>query len=341
MVSGTASFLRQAWNKRGLLPCLLRPIAGIYGALIDVRWLLYRLGVLNVQRVDAVVVVVGNVVVGGAGKTPTVIAIAKHLQRRGTSCGIVSRGYGRLGHQVQAVYPESRPADVGDEPLLLHEATGCPVYVGSSRYAAARALLIAHPSVQVILCDDGLQHYGLYRDIEICVFDDRGAANGWLLPAGPLRELWPRRFLRQCGQLPQNNLNLHTGNQAAFSGFHAKRSLAPWARNRLGQQLALQDLAQWQDKPLFAIAGLAQPEAFFGMLDALGLPLAGRLGLPDHFDFQNFDIGLAQQYTILCTEKDATKLWPLVPEAWAVPLVQTMGNDFWQALDRLLDGVQD
>lgn len=331
-----AATLPKAWRNKGPLACVLLPVAAAYRAVFALRWWLYKRGVLQVHRLNAKVVVVGNVVAGGAGKTPTVIEIAKHLSGRGVNVGVVSRGYGRADGGIQAVQADSLPSRVGDEPLLIHKAAACPVYVGRNRYATGSALLADHPEVQVVLCDDGLQHYALYRDVEICVFDDRGAGNGWVLPAGPLREPWPRTCLRRSGQTPDRTLVLHTGRQPAFAGFTAHRALAHFALSNTGTCMALDALASGTGKPLFAVAGLAQPQAFFDMLKEHNLVLAGTLSLPDHFDFERFDASLGRQYQLLCTEKDAAKLWQSVPEALAVPLVQTMDRDFWQALDACL-----
>jgi tetraacyldisaccharide 4'-kinase len=325
--------LLQAWRRRGLVARALLPVAAIYSLANAIRRVLFQIGFFRVHRVEAAVIVVGNVITGGAGKTPTVIAIARHLAASGLNIGVVSRGYGRADHQVRAVDVTSTPEEVGDEPLLIFKTVSCPVYVGPGRYDAACALLAAHPAVDVILCDDGLQHYSLYRNLEVLVFDERGVGNGWVLPAGPLRESWPRQLVSKCGQMQSRTLTLHTGRTAAFAGFRASRSLAPYAISRDGRKIPLENLDGICIKPLFAVAGLARPEAFFDMLVHLRLPLAGTLGLSDHFDFRNFDPALGQRHTLLCTEKDATKLWRIAPDALAIPLVQSIEDDFWSALD--------
>ena len=278
-------------------------------------------------------IVVGNVIAGGAGKTPTVISIAQHLTAQGLKVSVVSRGYGRKQRDVRGVHVSSTPHEVGDEPLLIFNKAQCPVFVGSNRYDAACAMLKAHPQIDVILCDDGLQHYSFHRNFEVLVFDDRGIGNGWLLPAGPLREPWPRHLVGKSGQTAKACITLHTGKQPAFAGFRAHRSLAPHALSSTGQRVSLDLPAASADKPLFALAGLAQPQAFFDMLAELKVPLAGTLALPDHFDFKSLDPSLNRTYTLLCTEKDAAKLWPIAPQALAVPLVQQIEEGFWQALD--------
>lgn len=330
-----AEQLVRAWERRGPLAVLLLPITLIYGALLLLLRLAYRVGLRTPHKVDCAVIVVGNVVVGGAGKTPTTIAIVQHLQGRGLAVGVVSRGYGRSEHSVCAVTAATDAQTAGDEPLLMARATQAPVFVAADRHAAAAALLAAHPHTQVIVCDDGLQHYALQRDIEVCVFDERGCGNGFLLPSGPLREPWPRRALAAVGQRDDRLLVLHTGATAAFAGYRAQRQLAVHAVGQDGRQVLLSQL----QAPLLALAGIARPEVFFASLRAQGLPLAETLPLPDHHDFSKLDTARLQGYLVLCTEKDAVKLWKVWPQALAVPLVQTLEPAFLLALDARLDTV--
>ena len=331
------ALLLRAWQDRGPVALLLLPITLLYFSLLSVRRSLYRTGLLQAQRVDCAVLVVGNAIAGGAGKTPTTISIVQHLQARGLAVGVVSRGYGRSQRTVCTVTPSSQAAAVGDEPLLMARATGAPVFVATQRHAAAAALLAAHPRTQVIVCDDGLQHYPLYRDLEVCVFDNRGKGNGWLLPSGPLREPWPRRALACIGQTDARLLVLHTGSRPAFAGFSAQRWLDDQALGSDGRTIALDALPSTQ--PLLALAGIAMPEPFFESLRAMGLELNKTLALPDHFDFAQLDTAQLQGYRVLCTEKDAVKLWNFWPQALAVPLRQTLEPAFLQTLDRQLDSV--
>lgn len=328
-----ASFLPKAWSRRGLVACLLWPMSLIYKALFALRRNLYKWGALKSRRVDAVVIVVGNVMVGGAGKTPTVISVVQHLQSQGVRVGVVSRGYGRDNDLCMEVGPGSLPQEVGDEPVLIHRSTGVPVMVGRDRAQSANALLSRHPGTQVIVCDDGMQHYRLFRDIEICVFDDRGCGNGWLLPAGPLREVWPRKALHQAGQHDESLLVLHTGSHPAFEGFTAQRSLSAFGTRADGSTLLLDTLKTSQSRPLMAVAGIAQPENFFNMLRAENLRLSGMKALPDHYDFDSLLRGVYADFQLICTEKDAAKLWRLVPDAIAVGLIQTAEAAFFETLD--------
>ena len=180
------------WQSRSWAAWMLTPLAGLYGLLLLTRRALYALGLLHQTRLPVPVIVVGNVVVGGAGKTPTVMALIEALRARGWTPGVISRGHGRRPSiNPQTVRADSTAIEVGDEPLQIHRATGAPVVVAHRRIDAGRALRQAHPEVDVIITDDGLQHWALHRDVSIVVMDDRGVGNGWLLPAGLLREPWP------------------------------------------------------------------------------------------------------------------------------------------------------
>jgi tetraacyldisaccharide 4'-kinase len=220
------------------------------------------------------VVVVGNVVAGGSGKTPVVMAVIEHLRAQGWRPGVVSRGHGRLSRGCLEVLADMPARDCGDEPLLIRQRCQVPVFVASLRAQAAGALLKMHPDTNILVADDGLQHHALARDINIAVFDDRGTGNGWLLPAGPLREPW---------QPDRVNLVLHTGQHPAFAGFQASRSLATHGQSAQGQSVPLHSL---KHQRLMALAGIAQPEAFFDMLRQQGLTLEHTLALPDHHDCQ-------------------------------------------------------
>ena len=321
--------LRDSWKRRSALALLLWPVSVVYGALAGLRRAIFQAEMLQVARAAVPVIVVGNVVAGGGGKTPVVMALVSYLGARGLRAGVISRGYGRRGQECREVLDRSLATDVGDEPLLIKQTTGAPVFVAQRRIDAAHALLAAHPCVDLLVSDDGLQHHGLYRDIEICVFDEGGVGNGWLLPAGPLRERWPR----SC------DFVLYAGRPLGKAGFAIKRTLASHARRSDGSQLALQDLrdaGRQNGAPLWAVAGIAQPEIFFTMLRDQGLTLAGTQALADHADFGAADWSSPREHTLLCTEKDAVKLWRRRPDALAVPLVVEIEPAFWQAFDTLL-----
>ena len=277
------------------------------------------------------VLVVGNVMAGGAGKTPLVMALVRHLQQRGLKVGVVSRGYGRAAQACIEVCANTPVMVSGDEPALIKRATDAPVFVAKNRLDAARALLVAYPDTQLLVCDDGLQHYALARDVEIAVFDDRGLGNGWLLPAGPLREPWPERLNSGV------DLVLHTGQSPAFDGFKSSRQLANYAVDAGGNRFQLDAL---KGQTLIALAAIAHPEAFFAMLAARGLVLCQAISLPDHYDFSACQLGFVKDCTVLCTEKDAVKLFGLPAMAsirlLAVPLQFSPEPAFLDAVDALL-----
>jgi tetraacyldisaccharide 4'-kinase len=331
------------WSRRGLLACLLWPISVLYGWIYALRSVLFTTGILRVERLAVPVVVVGNVVVGGAGKTPTLITLVKHLQSQGWRPGVVSRGYGRRNSALLPVGSDTAPADCGDEPALIQRATRVPVWVAARRVDAARALLAAHPGVDVLVCDDGLQHLTLGRDLAIAVFDDRGVGNGWLLPAGLLREPWPPR----PGYRFQPDLVLHQRldgtaphpplTQSGLPEFSASRRLADAAIGPQGERLPLEAL---RGQALTAVAGIARPEVFFAMLRARGLTLSHTVALPDHADSSAYAGLLDSTGVLVCTEKDAVKLFAALPAdhgaVWAVPLELSPEPAFWSALDSLL-----
>ena len=325
-----ASLLQRIWQRRGLLAWLLWPLSLIMALLVLLRRALYRSGVLRAAHPGVPVIVVGNVIAGGAGKTPVVMAVVKHLQALGLHPGVVSRGYGRSTSDCRAVLAHSPASEVGDEPALIARACGVPVFVAKRRIDAARALLAAHADTNVIVCDDGLQHLALARDIEICVFNDQGTGNGFLLPAGPLREPWPRAV----------DLVVHAGTPVADCGapaFALQRALAGHALRSDGTQVPL---AQLRGQPLLAVAGIARPQDFFAMLQAQGLALAHTHGLPDHSDFDSWQRPTDKPYSLICTEKDAVKLWHSHPDALAVPLQVQIDGGFFVALDARLATVR-
>lgn len=315
--------LQAAWLRRGPLAWLLLPVTGLYALLSTARRSLYKRGWLRADSLPVPVVVIGNVIAGGAGKTPVVMAVARHLRDRGIACGVVSRGHGRKGDECREVTPGSDPAEVGDEPLLIASHVGVPVVVARRRAAAVRALVASHPEVRVVLSDDGLQHHALARDVEIVVFDDRGIGNGWLLPSGPLRESWPRPA----------DLVVRSEGARGITGFIVNRRLAAEAVRGDGTRAALSTFAGRQ---CAALAGIARPEAFFDMLGQEGIALAATIALPDHHDFATPLPALPSGLPLLCTEKDAVKLWKLHPQAWAVPLTVDIEPGFFERLDALL-----
>lgn len=329
--------LMQVWTRRGPVAWMLWPLSIFFGMAVTLRRWAYRLGVMASKHVDVPVLVVGNVVAGGAGKTPVVMMLANHLHGRGVRVGVISRGYGRQTLDCREVGRDSLAGDVGDEPKLVKQVTGVPVFVAANRHEAAAGLLQKYPRTQLILCDDGLQHYGLHRDLEICVFDNRGLGNGFLMPAGPLREPWPRNSL--IGRFWPHIVHfvLHTGAEPAVAGgYMVPRTLSSFAQNIDGIRIAFSELSR---KPVVAIAAIAQPENFFTLLRQQGLPLAHTIALPDHYDFNSWSNRFDNSYNLICTQKDAVKLWPKHKDIFAVPLLLQPGQDFLTDLDMAVNSL--
>lgn len=311
--------LEACWwrGQHAWLATLLWPLATLYGGLVGARSLAYRAGLLRSGRAPVPVVVVGNLVAGGAGKTPATLALVSALKAAGWSPGIVSRGYGGSGRLARAVSTGHGPKDCGDEPLLLRRRSGVPVWVGADRLAAARALCAAHPEVDVLVADDGRQHLRLVRDAELIVIDERGVGNGHLLPAGPLRERPPRHP-------PPHAAVLYNAPHptTAWPGHPAPRRLAapvPLARWWRGEAGTPGWPAAVAAEPIVAAAGTADPERFFVMLEQAGLQIS-RMPLPDHASWD--DVAWPPgQGPMLVTEKDAVKIPPTHPEAARVHVV--------------------
>ncbi|MDW8323269.1 MAG: tetraacyldisaccharide 4'-kinase [Burkholderiales bacterium] len=279
---------------------LLLPLAGLFLLGAFLRRLAYRLRLLPVHRLPVPVIVVGNITLGGTGKTPLTLWLAQRLRAAGWRPGIVSRGYGGRQRGPAAVTPASDPYEVGDEPLLLARRSGLPVYIARRRVEAARALLAAHPHTDVLIADDGLQHYALARDVEIAVVDgQRRFGNGWPLPAGPLREL-PGRLRRV------DAIVLHGGEDMGWlrtdRPVHRMR-LVPQRLRALDATGREQPLSWLSGRQVHAVAGIGHPARFFELLRALGAAVEPH-PFPDHHRFRPQDLPSG---TVVMTEKDAVK----------------------------------
>ena len=307
----SAYLSQQVWASRGPLACMLWPLTLISRVWLALNAMAYAKGWRNTAHLPVPVLVVGNVLAGGTGKTPIVISLVEHFKSLDLQVGVIARAYGTGEEPVMEVSSISLAAQAGDEPLLIKQRCAVPVFTGRQRAKAAQALLQAYPQTQLIISDDGLQHRALHHDLAVCVFDDRGLGNGWLLPAGPLRELWPRQSSTSTKQFL-----LHTGDKAFSHSLAAKRSLSQIARNGQGEE---RDISSWQGQTIQALAAIARPALFFSALEQTGLQLKQKHALPDHAALDNWlPVG---HEPLLCTEKDAVKLWPRLPSAWAVPLV--------------------
>ncbi len=312
------------WRRRGATARALLPLAWLFGVVGALRRYGYRRGWLPSWRapLPVVVIVIGNVTVGGSGKTPLVLFVARALRAAGLHPGIVSRGYRRAADapDPMPVLDATDARQAGDEPLLLRRQSGCPVWVGRRRAAVAAALLAAHPEVDVLLADDGLQHYALQRDVELVVVDARGAGNGWLLPAGPLRERWTRRRDATLGDAAV----LATLSDDGAPRFALRRRLGGARHLASGERVELLELQRRHPGcALDAAAGIGDPRRFFDQLRDAGVALGHTLALPDHAAFDADPLAALNAPAVLVTEKDALKCAPgqrAFARVWAVEL---------------------
>ena len=301
---------------------LLTGLESVFRRAVTSRQAAYRSGRLPSTRLPVPVIVVGNLTVGGTGKTPLTIWLAEWLRRHGYRPGIVSRGYGGQRHrQPLRVGPESDPGAAGDEPVLIARRTGCPVWVHPQRVAAAHALLAA-TDCNLIIADDGLQHYALGRDLEIILVDGlRGFGNGHCLPAGPLREpperLASADWVIYAGAGPDDSLVMTLQGDTAVN---------------LRDPALRRPLASFAGEPLCALAGIGNPQRFFDHLRQHGLTFAAR-DFPDHHTFQREDLAFAGSGDLLMTEKDAVKCQGFAtPHLWQVPVTASLPQTFGEQL---------
>ncbi|MFQ5756914.1 MAG: tetraacyldisaccharide 4'-kinase [Acidiferrobacterales bacterium] len=322
------SVLQKCWHKNTLLTFVLLPLSWFYCALVMLRGALYRLGVKRMVRLPVPVVVVGNITVGGTGKTPLVLWLVRFLNQRGYRPGIVARGYrGRSATWPRHVHPESDPQMTGDEPVLLARNAPCPVVVGPDRAEAAQ-VLVREDHCDVIVSDDGLQHYAMARDVEIAVIDgDRRFGNGHCLPAGPLRE--PLRRLRRVNTRVTNGKPQagELGMQLEHLGFR-----------RVDVPGVGKPLTAFAGQRAHAIAGIGNPQRFFDQLRALGIEVVEH-EFPDHHRFRESDVRFSDEAPVIMTEKDAVKCkhlvgdrhWYLAVEARPDP---SLGNSVLSLLEQ-------
>lgn len=304
------------WSHRGAVACALLPFSLIFGLVVRLRASAYRRGWLRHCRPPVFVLVVGNLNVGGSGKTPVVVALAHALSARGIPCGIVSRGYGGSVEGAALVPATGDPARYGDEPVLLTRETGVPVVVGRARCAAVTELLRRHPEVRLVLADDGLQHLRLERDFELVVLDRNALGNAWLLPAGPLRE--PLSRLRTVDAVvahePQQ-VHALVPDEVPLYGLR----LEPEALVSLADPSRRLPLSALAGQRVHAVAGIGRPERFFATLRALGAEVVPH-AFPDHHPYrpEDLDFGAPQEWRIF-TSKDAVKCRPYArPHDWVL-----------------------
>jgi len=347
-----ASLLARQWQRGGWLSTALRPLSALTAWAVTRKRERYTSGAKVAYRAPVPVVVIGNIYVGGTGKTPMVIATVENLRARGYTPGVVSRGYGvKVGPHPRVGLGDLEAARFGDEPALIARATGAPVSIHPRRALAAQALLDAHPRVDVIVSDDGLQHLALARDIEIVVQDQRGVGNRRLLPAGPLRE--PASRLADVDAVVTNIGTPDAGPAASLSVSDTPLSVSDTLEARsqpdgrlprvsdtdstLPRQVQMwlepgparhiggrdtQPLSAFAGQPrIAAAAGIGNPERFFTTLRAAGITLSATLPLPDHHDYATSPFQALDADVILVTAKDAIKCGALNdPRLWEVPV---------------------
>jgi tetraacyldisaccharide 4'-kinase len=321
-------------------PVWLAPFSFLYGALMAVRSGLYRIGLRHRMRVGAPVVVVGNLTVGGTGKTPLVAWLSTHLAACGMRVAIVSRGYGGKARGVNRVTVHSRPSEVGDEPLLLARRAQATVFIGKDRVAACREAVADR--ADIIICDDGLQHLALKRDCEIVVIDgQRGFGNGCLLPRGPLRER-PRR-LRRVNAVVVNGAMTRPGFHLPkfVKGTHFNMNMRPGDAWPVRGGASLRALASFRGAGVHAVAAIGNPQRFFDMLRNAGLTVYEH-PMPDHHPFAPGDLAFGDTLPVLMTEKDAVKCAAFADErCWFVPVTaEFTENEARELIDLVLARVQ-
>lgn len=314
------------WYRRGLLAWLLWPASLAFGFVVFVRRTLYWLRLMKSKHPGIPVIVVGNITVGGTGKTPLVIWIAEFLKRKGWSPAIISRGYGAKIDAPRAATVASDALEVGDEPIVLARRSGCPVWVGPDRVQVAAALRAAQPEVNVLVLDDGLQHYRMRRDIEIAVMDARGLGNGFMLPAGPLRE--PRFRLRTVDAVVGHAACVAKDFTMALVGEEVHRMTD--ARER-------RPLKAFAGQKVHAAAGIGDPNRFFLHLGRAGVKVIPH-PFADHHPFTEADLEFDDGLPVILTEKDAVKLRRAArPDWWVLPVSAKLDPGFGAWLLRKLD----
>jgi len=310
------------WYEKGIVPflliLLLSPLSLLYCSVIKIRRLLFRFSILKHHQISVPVIIVGNINIGGTGKTPLVVYLCSLLKRNGYQPGIISRGYkGKAGVWPQSVTGSSDPSLVGDECVLLANRTACPLVAGPKRVAAALQLLET-TNCDVIISDDGLQHYALDRDIEIVVYDaQRKFGNGYCLPAGPLRE--PVNRLKSVDVVVSN------GDSQA-SDFNMQLLLSSIIN--LSNQQVTSNLDEFKNTKVHAVAGIGNPERFFTQLVSAGLDII-RHPFADHHDFIETDLNFSDDLPVLMTEKDAVKCQKFSKSNyWFVPVEASISEVF-------------
>ncbi|MCB5190298.1 tetraacyldisaccharide 4'-kinase [Methylobacillus arboreus] len=325
-------WLERQWYRRTAWQLVLRPFSWLFWILIGLRRLAYRLGLFKSLKLPVPIIIVGNINVGGTGKTPFVIWLVQQLRQNGWYPGIISRGYGGNVIHTHQVSKDSLPQDVGDEPVLLAHRTGVPLYVGRKRTRAVRHLLRDYPECNLIISDDGLQHYALERDIEIAIIDgERIFGNGQLLPAGPLRETSSR--------LDEVDAVVFNSGPPAAGGYLMQ--LVPDSLRQLSNPETRMELSELIGRRVHAVAGIGNPQRFFGQLENMGLIVEAH-PFADHHAYSEADFQFAKDEIVLMTEKDAVKCTSFARENWwfmpiAAEIDRALAEKILARLTRLIE----
>ena len=301
--------LNSIWYKDEAVPLKYKLLSKIFSFFSGFRRNLYSIGFLKRNKIKCPVIIVGNITVGGVGKTPFVIWLVNQLQSKGYKVGVVSRGYGgKREQEPMLIIPQTSARASGDEPLLISKHTHAKIMVGKNRAKAAKSLFQEYRP-DVIIADDGLQHYALGRDMEICLIDaEKGLGNQQLLPAGPLREKKER--------LDSVDLVVYKGKKAEQLSFHYE----PLMVYKLGKTKQQKSIKDFRNQPIHAVAGIAHPDGFFKMLSDQGLAVI-KHPLDDHHEIQASDLQFNDDSVVFITEKDAVKCGDIKTEnVWVVVL---------------------
>ena len=347
------TFIEKVWHSKNVFSVLLLPLSWLYISFIQLRSLLYTIGIFSITKINVPVIIVGNIVIGGSGKTPLVIWLSKYFKEKGFTPGIISRGYGGIyKSETKFVKPTSDPLLVGDEPVLIARNTNCPVIVGKKRAKAAKELVETH-KCNMIISDDGMQHYSLARDIEIVVIDgERPFGNCYCLPAGPCREPKTKPFFntnfivnsyKGCSEISDSDLidQLQLTYEEMGLRFQPK-IIMRYIYEELAsvitpsKTLSLSDL---QDRTVHAVAGIHNPSHFFSYLRKQKLNLIIHQ-YPDHHIFTEEDIKFNDNLSVVMTEKDAVKCLKFSDSRhWYIPVKAELDELFANTLDNYMEKI--
>ena len=308
------------WYSQNFIAWLLLPLSWLFCSISFIRRLAYKTSLFRSYKAPVPVIVVGNITVGGTGKTPLIIKLVEILKQQGLKPGVISRGYGSRAEQYPyPVNAESPVAESGDEPLLIARRAGCPVVIGANRREDIEYLL-AENDCNIILSDDGMQHYAMRRDIEIAVVDSsRNLGNGFCIPAGPLRE--------RAGRLKQVDMVLYNGGEQPLNMQIQPGDLMPLTKNHS---------AVLNTKKVHAIAGIGNPRRFFHLLESLGYEVIPH-EFADHFSYQKNDLIFDDELPVIMTEKDAVKCLGFeLPRHWYLPIDVQLSDAAQQQFKQLI-----